>query len=64
MGNCHCKKCKLAADSHLLYCQKITHERMHCQFHNIKKDGTCSDCGVINPSLYSLCYHRFSRSLL
>lgn len=62
MGAClslECEKCKLPHDSHLLYCQTITHQRAHCSFHNINKQGMCIHCGQYSPTNAG-CYHKFT----
>ena len=62
MGIClslECEKCKISHNSHLLYCQKFTHQRAHCGFHKINNDGICIHCGKTNPCKYDGCYHNF-----
>ena len=62
MGAClslECSKCRLSADSHLLYCQQLTHKRAHCGYHCLDINGICTHCGQYSPPESSGCYHNF-----
>ncbi len=63
MGAClslECSKCKLSADSHLLYCQKLTHQRKHCRYHSLNNNSICKHCQQHLPDKTTGCYHDFT----